>query len=594
MSNNIKHLYRRSKTRRRTVISRKSKIISAQTKAKQSPVDQVLQLQRTIGNRSVNRLIKAGVVQAKLTIGKPNDKYEQEADRVADRVMSMKDRSFVQREASGEEEKEGIQSKPLTEQITPLVQRQPEEEEAQAKLLVQRQEEEEKEKSIQPKAGPHQISKVTPAIESNISAMKGGGQVLSESLRAFYEPRFGADFSHVRVHTDSMAAQTAQAINAKAFTTGKDIVFGPGQYSPETSPGKRLLAHELTHTLQQSKAPGSSTGRTINRKTKGEVTREKAKKWLDAESKLKIEVDVLKAALKEVKRGKSVGYNRSAGLMRLDNAGGILNIKGNALTKLKDDWKWLVDNRSKKTQKTYRAKQTTFFNKLKSPLAKIKKKYPRSQTHYWLKNTPAQVFDVIHKVGDADMPAIDLWVYASKEGLVAYIRKQIGLSQKAHPSDTQLKTVSVTQSVSGFDYLGLDDFFTELKTRRQPLKALLPSGFDLSKVTKSARVNEKGRTVQSGIFPNLLMAVQALSAMMKRRRKIFQEDRKSLGYPTPTTDELVYWTYVYYNSGIYGGKRALNKYKNRKNLSYLISKGNYLNAIKVLQSFQMVKGMKLF
>ncbi|NIM15976.1 MAG: DUF4157 domain-containing protein, partial [Candidatus Aminicenantes bacterium] len=91
-------------------------------------------------------------------------------------------------------------------------------------------------------------------IESNISSLKGRGQPLPESTRTFFEPRFGYDFSKVRVHTDAKAAETAKSINAKAFTTGKDVVFGAGQYSPGTSIGRGLLAHELIHVLQQEKS----------------------------------------------------------------------------------------------------------------------------------------------------------------------------------------------------------------------------------------------------------------------------------------------------------------------------------------------------
>ncbi|NIM15089.1 MAG: DUF4157 domain-containing protein [Candidatus Aminicenantes bacterium] len=150
-------------------------------------------------------------------------------------------------------EKEGIQTKPLAEQITPLVQRQvEEEEEVQSKLQRQAEEEEE---TAQTKASPGNTPEVTPNIESSINAMKGGGHSLSESTRSFFEPRFGVDFSQVRVHNDSKAAQTAQSINAKAFTTGKDIVFNSSQYSPETSSGKQLMAHELTHVVQQGRVP---------------------------------------------------------------------------------------------------------------------------------------------------------------------------------------------------------------------------------------------------------------------------------------------------------------------------------------------------
>lgn len=291
---------------------------------KSSPASQILHLQRTMGNQAVQRLLKSGTIQAKLKIGKPNDKYEMEADRVADKVMSMPE-SGIQRQP--EEEKEEIQTKPIADQITPLVQRQtePEEEEkpVQPKLiqrqeneeeepiqtkLLQRQETEEEEevqtKLIQRQANPgeeekfqtklqrqpedekeepiqrqpledeedkiqkqtkeeeekepvqaKQASNQTPAgtsnIESSVNSLKGGGQPLSESTRSYFEPRFGTDFSQVRLHTDSKAAEDAKSINAKAFTKGKDVVFGSGQYSTGTSSGKRLLAHELTHVVQQ-------------------------------------------------------------------------------------------------------------------------------------------------------------------------------------------------------------------------------------------------------------------------------------------------------------------------------------------------------
>jgi hypothetical protein len=94
-------------------------------------------------------------------------------------------------------------------------------------------------------------------FESRIQSLRGGGQPVPESVRNFFEPRFGNDFSQVSVHTDMNAAETARAVNALAFTVGRDIVFGEGQYAPETESGKRLLAHELTHVLQQAAAPGS-------------------------------------------------------------------------------------------------------------------------------------------------------------------------------------------------------------------------------------------------------------------------------------------------------------------------------------------------
>jgi hypothetical protein len=194
----------------------------------------LLALQRTHGNRYVQRVV-AGI-QAKLTIGQPGDKYEQEADRVAEQVMRMPE-PHVQRQA---EEEELIQPKPLAGRITPLVQRQ-----------ADKEEQEEEEEILQTKENPGQTSEITPTLESRINSLKGGGQPLPKSARVFFEPRFGRDFSQVRVHSNSKAAKMARALNTKAFTTGLDIVFGVGQYAPERLSGKKLLAHELTHVVQQ-------------------------------------------------------------------------------------------------------------------------------------------------------------------------------------------------------------------------------------------------------------------------------------------------------------------------------------------------------
>ena len=93
----------------------------------------------------------------------------------------------------------------------------------------------------------------TPAVPPVVhDVLSSPGQPLDRSTRAFMEPRFGHDFSGVRVHTDARAAESARAVNALAYTVGRDVVFGAGQYMPGTMGGKRLLAHELTHTIQQS------------------------------------------------------------------------------------------------------------------------------------------------------------------------------------------------------------------------------------------------------------------------------------------------------------------------------------------------------
>jgi hypothetical protein len=232
-----------------------------------SPRD-ILALQRLAGNRAVTRLIQSFGklrVQTKLAVGPAGDKYEQEADRVAEQVVSGQSshreaslsavggrRSAVSRQAEEEEE---VQTKPLAASITPLVQRQveEEEEEVQAKPLVQRQAEEEE---VQTKALVQRRTnggfEAGPEIESRLAALKGGGSPLPGEVRAAMEPPFGADFSGVRVHTGGETDQLNRQLSAQAFTHGQDIYMSAGKYAPGTTAGNRLLAHELTHVVQQS------------------------------------------------------------------------------------------------------------------------------------------------------------------------------------------------------------------------------------------------------------------------------------------------------------------------------------------------------
>lgn len=92
------------------------------------------------------------------------------------------------------------------------------------------------------------VNGIPPIVHDVLSS---AGQPLDAGARAFMEPRFGFDFSGVRVHTDARAAESAQSVNALAYTVGRNVVFGAGQYAPATSEGKRLVAHELTHVVQQ-------------------------------------------------------------------------------------------------------------------------------------------------------------------------------------------------------------------------------------------------------------------------------------------------------------------------------------------------------
>jgi hypothetical protein len=99
---------------------------------------------------------------------------------------------------------------------------------------------------------------VDDAVANKIQSMRGAGQGLDDGVRRNLEPAFGEDFSDVRVHTGSEADELNHAVQAEAFTTGKDIFFRNGTYNPGSSDGQKLLAHELTHVVQQRDAPPSS------------------------------------------------------------------------------------------------------------------------------------------------------------------------------------------------------------------------------------------------------------------------------------------------------------------------------------------------
>jgi len=168
------------------------------------------------------------LLQPKLTVNRPDDHFEREADRMADQVLN---KQAVQRQ-EGPEEDEELQSKSLG---------------------VQRQEEEEEE--LQAKGGSGFAPTMTPAMEAGIQRLRQrSGQPLPASTRRALEPHYGHSFANVRVHADGEAAHLARGLKARAFTVGRDIVFGAGQFAPRSSSGLKLLAHELTHTVQQGAA----------------------------------------------------------------------------------------------------------------------------------------------------------------------------------------------------------------------------------------------------------------------------------------------------------------------------------------------------
>ncbi|RCJ36099.1 hypothetical protein A6769_17470 [Nostoc punctiforme NIES-2108] len=162
--------------------------------------------------------------QTKLTVNEPGDIYEQEADSVAQLVMQRMSEPVqsIQREALSEEEDQ-LQMKSLADSITPLVQRQ---------------------------GGGRTAA--TSELETSIQQARGNGQPLADDIKHPMEQAFRADFGGVRVHTDAQSNRLNESIQARAFTTGQDVFFRQGEYSPGSDAGKELLAHELTHVVQQN------------------------------------------------------------------------------------------------------------------------------------------------------------------------------------------------------------------------------------------------------------------------------------------------------------------------------------------------------
>lgn len=166
------------------------------------------------GNLGIQSRLKARGAQAKLNIGQPDEPDEREADRVAERIMSPAPAAALGCACENSATCSSCEDKIQTKRDA---------------------------------GAGRQRSDVSPVDGASL----GGGRPLPLAAREFFEPRFGADFSQVRVHTDPRTAESARALDARAFTIGRDIAFAAGQFSPDSESGRRLLAHELTHVLQQ-------------------------------------------------------------------------------------------------------------------------------------------------------------------------------------------------------------------------------------------------------------------------------------------------------------------------------------------------------
>jgi Domain of unknown function (DUF4157) len=165
-----------------------------------------------------------------LMIASSNNQQEQQADQTADNIMRMPESSFVQRKCTAcehEEEKVSRKTEPF----------------------------------IQKQGNGSEGGIASESVTNQINTSRGGGNKMSENTLSFMESRFNTGFSGVKIHTDSNAVQMSRELNAQAFTVGSDIYFNEGKYSPESASGKHLLAHELTHTVQQ----GGGIDRKIQR-----------------------------------------------------------------------------------------------------------------------------------------------------------------------------------------------------------------------------------------------------------------------------------------------------------------------------------------
>jgi hypothetical protein len=178
-------------------------------------------------------------LRTRTATGGPEDRFEQEADRIADRVMGMSLPSGDEAPA-GDDPTSGASLRTLPDHPSPR----PKSDWVAA--------------SAHGHPGGH--TSLNASISDRLSALRGGARPLPDRARRFFEPCFGYDFSKIRIHTGSEAGRLAGSIGARAFALGSDIVFGDGQFCPQTWEGLRLIAHELTHVVQQRGSTAGSDG----------------------------------------------------------------------------------------------------------------------------------------------------------------------------------------------------------------------------------------------------------------------------------------------------------------------------------------------
>lgn len=225
-------------------------------------VHPILQLQRAAGNHSVDRLL-----QATLSVSEPGDACEQEAETVARATERMSEPAAIVAPNDALSSVPAVQRRTSVAAAAHESPRRPDEPSGTSSAALARH------------GSPASLTSAPafpfdrPGADAAPPIVHDGrhspGQPLDAATRAYMEPRLGHDFSRVRVHTDATAARSARAVNALAYTVGKDIVFGAGQYAPGVQSGRRLIAHELSHVTQQSNQPT----RVIQRQAAGQAVR---------------------------------------------------------------------------------------------------------------------------------------------------------------------------------------------------------------------------------------------------------------------------------------------------------------------------------
>jgi outer membrane protein OmpA-like peptidoglycan-associated protein len=219
-------------------------------------------MQLAYGNQGVLKLMEAGVLQRKLTINQPGDAFEQEADRVADKVMRMPDP-----QNAGKSEISRVTGSTGVQRACPECEEELHRSSASIQRLCSHCREQgnadhDEDGNIHAREVPGKTPEIAESTSAQIEAMRGRGDPLPDRVRSFFEPRLGHDFSGVRIHADQQAAESAHQVQALAYTVGRDIVFGAGQFQPESNSGRRLIAHELAHVVQQNGVPNKQNAQT--------------------------------------------------------------------------------------------------------------------------------------------------------------------------------------------------------------------------------------------------------------------------------------------------------------------------------------------